>query len=91
MTAINVTAEHIAKGQPGECAHCPVALAIRDALPDLAGAVVGPSEIGIQAELDGPWTDLDTPGDVTLFILLFDTGDHALPFTFDLDYPAVAA
>jgi hypothetical protein len=91
MTTINVTAEHIAKGEPGECAHCPVALAIRDALPDIAGVAVGPAEIGIQPAPGEPWTELAPPRDVVLFILLFDTGDPAQPITFDLDYPAVAA
>ena len=88
MTTITVTAEHIAEGTPGECALCPIALAIRDAFPDICDVAVGPSEIGIQAVPQGPWTELEPPGDVTLFILLFDGGDHADPLTFELDYPA---
>jgi len=91
MTTITVTAEHIAKGKPGECNCCPVALAIKDAFPGIADVAVGPCEIGIQLELDGPWAELEPPSDVVLFILLYDTGDRAQPFTFDLDLPAVAA
>ena len=91
MTTINVTTRHIAKGEPGECAHCPVALAIRDALPDIANVVVGPEEIGIQLAADGPWAELDSPRDVVMFIMLFDTNGQAPPFTFELNYPKAAA
>jgi hypothetical protein len=97
MTTINVTAEHIATGQP-ECEWgCPVALAILDAIPGIAAIAVNGGDIGT-ADIrlhDGRVLPLMLPEEARLFISDFDGIDepHATlqPFTFDLDYPEVAA
>jgi hypothetical protein len=91
MTTINVTAEHIARGTPGECAHCPVALAIQDALPGLAGVAVGNAEISILPKPRGSWIEVDTPRGVPYFVLRYDSTGTGEPFSFDLDYPAEVA
>ena len=52
MTTISVTAEHIARGYPGDCRDCPVALAIKDAIPGLALVLVFPGTIDIRPRPD---------------------------------------
>ena len=47
MTTVSVTAKHLAKGIREDCEHCPVALAIVDAIPGPIGVWVGPDEISI--------------------------------------------
>ena len=89
MTAVNVTAGHIAEGEPGNCERCAVALAIRDTFPDLPYSLVGPEEITM-GPIDAE-TSLPTPREAVFFMLVFDNGDHVEPFTFELDYPAVTA
>ena len=91
MTAINVTAEHIARGQRRDCEYCPVALAIRDALPDLIYARVGPGNIGLQRNAGECFIHLEIPPDVVDFIRDYDARAIPDPFTFELDYPEVAA
>jgi hypothetical protein len=90
MTTIHVTADHIARGVPGEATCCPVTLAIMDALP-ATGVVVGPTEISIWPDdlVSGAWVEFESPGDVRLFVMLYDTTGAAEPFSFELPYPAV--
>ena len=91
MTAINVTAGHIARGEPENCEACPVALAIMDALPSAGVPSVGPSEVTFRVAVD-KWVDIDLPRAVSDFIETFDGGTADVePFTFELDYPAVTA
>lgn len=92
MTAINVTAQHIAKGERDSCRFCPVAHAIREALPDIELVAVDSAF----ASLGHPdaWPacrEIALPEAATRFIEAFDGGDPVRPFTFDLDYPAVTA
>jgi hypothetical protein len=97
MTTVSVTREHIAAGQP-ECEWgCPIALAIIDAIPDIAAISVNGGDIGT-ADIrlhDGRVLPLNLPEEARLFISDFDGLDepHATiqPFTFELDYPEVAA
>jgi hypothetical protein len=91
MTTINVTAEHIARGEPENCERCPVALAIMDALPGAGVPEVGPSQVTFRVA-DDKWADIDLPQAAGDFIETFDGGTADVePFTFDLDYPAVTA
>ena len=89
MTAISVTAGHIAKGKRRDCERCPVALAIRDALPDLIYARVGPVNIGLQREADEDLTYFAFPPEVLDFVRDYDGRRGSRPFSFELDYPAV--
>jgi hypothetical protein len=91
MTAISVTAEHIAEGIREDCERCPVALAIADAFPDLTYVRVGPDNIGVQRGVGEFQTLLAVPPDAQNFIWDFDDGATPDPFTFDLNYPAVTA
>ena len=87
MTTINVTAEHIERGEPENSEHCPVALAIMDALPQAGVPCVGSSEVTFRAA-DDRWVDVGLPDEVSVFIETFDDGtDNVGPFTFELDYP----
>ena len=90
MTAITVTAEHIARGRRDSCGLCPVALAIADA--GLGPAWVDSAHVTLRKR--GHWTEVDLPSDVSRFIEAFDGGyddGTVRPFTFELYYPAVTA
>ena len=89
MTAITVTAQHIAAGVREDCENCPIALAILEAFPGVGYVAVGPGTCTI-APADGPTgaTDVDLPESALNFIWDFDDGGHPKPFTFTLDYPA---
>jgi hypothetical protein len=92
MTAINVTAEHIAKGEHDSCRFCPVALAMKEAFPDAELVAVDSAHVTMGGgPRRGGWIELDLPDAATRFIEAFDVGDPVQPFTFELDYPAVAA
>jgi hypothetical protein len=88
MTAVSVTAEHIARGVREDCEKCPVALAIFDAFPDLTYISVGPENILMQF---GPEAEirLGVPSEVLTFIWDYDDDGQVDPFTFTVDYPAV--
>lgn len=90
MTTISVTAEHITKGKRQMCEFCPVALAAIDAFPDLTRIVVGTTEMTI-TDGNGKLTDIELPPSAIEFIEAFDDEQGVEPFTFELDYPAVAA
>lgn len=88
MTAVSVTARRIAKGVPGDCGWCPVALAMAVAFPGLTYLSVGLTDIIVQF-IEGGKVSLSTPREVHEFIRAFDLGQPVEPFTFELDYPAV--
>lgn len=92
MTAVNVTAEHIAEGIRQDCERCPVALAIAAALPDLRYiSVLSRAIIVLPRGRD--FINIDTPRAVRKFVRDFDAGygDPVEPFSFDLEYPAVTS
>jgi hypothetical protein len=88
MTVISVTAEHIAKGFPGDCRFCPVALAIEDAFP---GTNCYAARDALTLYFNGQSLRVPHPGSVLKFIRAFDSAEPVEPFSFDLDYPAVTA
>jgi hypothetical protein len=93
MTAITVTADHIAEGVPGECGECPIALAIAEAFPSAAEVAVYASHVNIW-KTAGRGRDFFTselPEVAVAFIEHFDRIRDGEPFTFDLDYPAEVA
>lgn len=89
MTAVSVTAGHIAKGIPGDACGCAVALAVIDAFPDAENVSVGDlyvaMYIGSRSEL------LPIPENVRALITVIDRDGTVEPFTFELDYPAAAS
>ena len=92
MTAVSVTADHIAEGVPGECGECPIALAIAEAIPAAVEVAVYTEHVNIW-EPAGCGRDFFTselPEVAVAFIERFDRIHDGEPFTFDLDYPAVA-
>ena len=90
MTAISVTAGHIAAGERDNCEECPIALAIMEAIPGACCVYVGypTATIGMA---DGGKTEVELPDDALAFIWDFDNRQTVKPFTFELDYTAVAA
>jgi len=78
---INVTQEHIDKGQPRKVCECPVALAIMQALgiTEPRSVFVGLGNISTRA-----WVK-PTPVNVMKFIIEFDAFHRVEPFNFWLD------
>jgi hypothetical protein len=89
MTIISVTAEHIAKGFPGDCGDCPVWHAIAAAIPGLAYLRVRYLDIDVRPRPGDDMVSIDLPAEPVAFIRAFDVGRPVEPFTFELDYPAV--
>jgi hypothetical protein len=89
MTTINVTAEHIAKGVPGSCTRCAVALAISDAFPGTDIWVYGDT-FDLTFEDFGP-NFVNLPAGVDDLIHALDDRVPVEPFTFTVDYPVVTA
>ena len=76
---INVTQEHIKKGNRSLCTECPIALAINEAL-SINHAWVGMEEIRIDN-----W-DTRLPDEADIFISAFDRNVPVEPFSLELDY-----
>lgn len=88
MTAVHitVTADDIAAGMPGSNCRCPIALAIRRALPWLTAPglpVVQLYAVELADGLDAPLAAL--PDEAATFIEDFDHGGLVVPFAFDLE------
>jgi hypothetical protein len=84
IITVNVTEDDIRDGQAGVCRECPVALAIKRALPG--------TDVHVSYErvsLGGPRRQeiLGTPDAVQEFIGRFDSALPVEPFEFDLDIP----
>ena len=83
---INVTQQHIDRGQPSKPCGCPIALAIIDAVDWCADISVGPlsaSMRSITCERQEDWS-LDLAGQE--FVQAFDRhgGGKVAPFTFEI-------
>ena len=89
MTTINVTAEHLTEGIPGDACACPVVLAVSDAFPGAEDVTVGDLYISMYHQRQSLL--LPMPADVRVLIAAIDSRKPVEPFTFDLNYPAVAA
>lgn len=96
-TVINVTAEHVADGWPGNCAECPVALAVTAALPDIEVIEVKSDPVAESAWINAwpswaaPFVRIPLPHEAYEFIKSFDGSGTAEPFSFEIDYPAVTS
>ena len=86
---IEVTQAHIDAGKRGRYTKCPVALAVKDALG------VKLVKVGSDIHIGRPHMAIihRTPDEVASFIDAFDHNQsHGVtPFSFDLDFPQVAA
>jgi hypothetical protein len=88
-TTINVTAQHLTRGIPGDCAACAVALAVKDAFPQASNVTIGQRYVSMYHE--GQWLLPVIPLSVGERIAAIDRGRAVEPFSFDLDYPAEVA
>lgn len=79
---LTVTEQHIAHGVREDCARCPIALALRDAVPGGVGAVV--VDGALQITHDGVWWSANHTATTVAFIRAFDDGDLVEPFEMDL-------
>jgi hypothetical protein len=87
MTAVSVTAGHIAKGEPRSAFSCPVACALADAFPG-ARCHAGRNALTVYDRCGTRCLRVPHPDSVLKFIRAFDSGQPVDPFTFELDYPA---
>lgn len=78
---IKVTKAHIAKGNTGNGASCPVALAIRDVVKSDTVYVSS----SIRYDYKGYYTIVAAPARVVKFVAAFDKGKKVKPFNFYLD------
>lgn len=84
IVKIDVTQEDIEKGITGSCTRCPVALALRRAVPEATNAVVRKDCISVNPY--DFYVESITPQKVAWFIFDFDGGGPAHPFTFEVDF-----
>lgn len=80
---IEVTQEHIDRGQPHCGESCPVALAISDIVNE--DAWVDLDEVGFFSVEEDDFIDIPTPSVVKEFITAFDAGRPVTPFRFELE------
>jgi len=79
---IYVTQDHINRGLKSDCARCPVALALGEALNLPHNRIsVDPDEIWVGGE-----GVIETPPEVANFVYDFDEGKLVHPFEFDLEF-----
>lgn len=76
---VKVTAEHIRLGEQGSSCRCPIARAIKDALPEPHGAV---GVLGRLAFVGNSTYKL--PQEAQAFVIAFDSDSAVEPFEFDL-------
>jgi hypothetical protein len=91
MTAVSVTAGHIARGKRQDAERCAIALALHDVFPDAEYIMVSGDGITLQPCTDDAWmaeAEIMPPPEVAAFVEAFDDGNDVEPFTFELDYPA---
>lgn len=82
MIKIEVTAEDIANGEPGESGSCPIALAFKRAIP---GIVYVEVEDDTYFETNESTFDLRLPGHASQFVRDFDDGEPVKPISFEFD------
>ena len=84
MLKVNVTQEHINKGERYSSVSCPIAWALRDALSvDCYGVNVRASEATWFD--NGHWRRTWLPDTAQHFVVEFDKGHNMEPFSFELD------
>lgn len=89
---IDVTAEDIASGEPGEPCSCPIALAIMRAIPGWSPWVDDDGEVEMSRPDTGrPAFSFSLPPEAVAFALAFDTREFGepppAPFSFTVDVP----
>lgn len=88
IRTINVTQGHIDAGIRGDCAHCPVAIAICEHLRARVYPMVGEYRVRFcQAVSHATLDVLPLPAVAYKSIRRLDHDGHIAPFSFDLDIP----
>lgn len=85
---IEVTAEHISDGEKASCYTCPVALALKDHLPENQYARVDENTIIFYSVAPHSiLKNIRTPDEVVGFIMDFDKYVDVKPFSFAIELP----
>ena len=79
---IKVTQAHIEQGDIGDPSFCPIALAVKESLPE------EPVDVDVSAlgriSISYPYYISCKPRSTTRFVKLFDSGEDVEPFAFNL-------
>lgn len=81
---VDVNMHDITDGNQGSCWDCPVALAVRRALPDYT-VVVFDDSISLLARKTDEQHSINISEDVEAFIRSFDNDGDVRPFSFELE------
>lgn len=90
MTAVTVqvTADDIMSGEPGDCRSCPIARALENLLKtDVSFSVRTEVIVWHDWGHDGVAGEADLPQAASDFIGRFDNADPVEPFSFEVDLP----
>lgn len=82
---VTITAEDITRGERNDCEHCPGALAIARAFPELLRVEVENSGLNYCTGQDELWKSRDRPWLLRRFVYQFDDGQHVDPIEFELE------
>ena len=79
-----VRAKHIILGKPGCSKNCPIALALKEVLPDNI-VMVGPLSIDTKKPKDRFYTNYDVSGSIIKWIRKFDRHEKVQIFQFKIE------
>jgi hypothetical protein len=85
---VDVTREHIEVGLKKDCGSCPVALAIRSAIPNCAYVSVDPNRATVLPVAGKPLRRIPLPRTARDFISAFDHGWFGATISFELELEA---
>lgn len=84
MLKVNVTQEHIDKGERYSTSACPIAWALRDVLPTDSFGVNVRASVAVWFR-NGGYYQAGLPRTAQDFVVEFDNGHNMSPFSFGLD------
>ena len=84
MLKVNVTQEHIDKGERYSTSACPIARALKDVLPADSCAVNVRAAVAVWFQNSGYYRAW-LPHSAQDFVVEFDSGQDVEPFSFELD------
>ena len=80
---VTVTQDHIDNGEALNDMYCPIALAIKDQLPDAKWVSVGPMDAAVCLDVEKDPVSYILPDVAADFIMSFDCGCEVEPFEFE--------
>lgn len=84
IVTVQVTAEDIRLGLPGECSRCPIAYALLRLLPEPIAWHAGPMSLHVRNK-DRELLSMCVPVEARDFMYSFDRGQPVDPFSFEVE------